>query len=207
MGVLTQALCLRRGPRSGEKSCGREHPQNEDGDPDEVRPTEVMPDELWKVRVRGPRATDGPGRHMREGGVRSPEMPVVDREDLPWVQTQVSGVGAKEPPDVDVAEQSLESLSLQRLEVVRPDPGLPCGLLDGLSPKEAGFAESRTDPDPLHVPIVATGQDQDPLALGAGLLSVFFARRGPPGWTRRSRSVYGSGVTKRDRVFGPGSAK
>src|SRR5207249_12106994 len=156
-----------------------------------------MPDELWKMGVRRPRAPGGPRRHLRKGGVRSPEMPVVDREDLPWVQAQVSGVGAKEPPDVDVAEQRLESLSLQRLEVVRPDPGLPCGLLDGLSPKEAGFAESRTDPDPdpepLHVPIVATGHDQDPLALAAGLLSVSFPQRRPPGSPRPSRPAHGSG--------------
>src|SRR2546426_10545403 len=114
--------------------------------------------------MRGPRAPDGRGRHLWECGVRSPEMPVVDGEDLPGIQAQVGGVGTKEPPDVDVAEERLESLSLQRLEEVRPDPGLTCGLLDGLSPKEARFAESRTDPDPLHATIVATGRDQDPLS-------------------------------------------
>src|SRR5207245_5375302 len=93
---------------------------------------------------------------MGKGGVRAPEMPVVDGEDFPRIQAQVGRIRAQAPPDVDITEQGLESLPLERLEVVGPDPGLPGGLLDGLPSQEARLAQRRTDPDAdaLHSLIV-----------------------------------------------------
>src|SRR6266511_6170273 len=81
-------------------------------------------------------------------------MLVVDGDDLGRVQPQVGRIGPQHATDVHVAQQRVEPLSFERLEILRPDPRLPAGLRDRLPPKEPRLPEGRTDPDSLHSLIV-----------------------------------------------------
>jgi len=61
------------------------------------------------------------------------ELPVVDGENLRGIQAKVGRIGPEETADVDVAQDRVERLPLQGLEVFRPDAGLTARLFDGLA--------------------------------------------------------------------------
>ena len=140
----------RRRGRAASEDPGSEEGDDDHSDRDEEPPARVVAAKGKQVRVRGLFPLWRARGRRREGRRRRPEVLVELHQHAVRVQAEVGRVRAEEAADVDVALERLVALPLEGLEVLRPDAGLPAGLLDGFPLPETSLPQNGSDAGPLH---------------------------------------------------------